>query len=386
LRDKKNQKTYNQILNTLIKKAMEDLKTFLAIVVIATLGWHVKVGLSTDKKLSGIFQEKPELGYSWKKTNSNTGGFGITWSIETKGEFPQIQSVASGSPAERAGVQVNDFIIKIEGESIEGWTRDQIANAMIGQVGSFCSIVIWRKGTEIPVTYTRQKLAFIEDQERLNNAYNPTSHFFWEDNNVVWCPGFVHPTFNAQANTLKNTWTPLPGYVFTGTALGDLNTIWKQGLKHPSMNAWSISEEGKWMPTLGYKFIMENDLAVGTTWDAGKQYDNLKITAGDKQDTYYSYPGYTFRDPDKSLDVVWTPGQPNPDNPDFIAGTTEGSWEYKDPSVTTEPTTGEYFGRYLAGHAVAAIIEEIFGSNLISDKLHEESSIEGIKGVIQAIK
>jgi hypothetical protein len=366
---------------------MENLKSFLGIIVVITIGWHVKVAFSSDKQLSGIFQEKPELGYSWEKTSSNVGGLGVTWSIEVESKFPQIQAVDSGSPAKRASILVNDFIIKIEGESIEGWTREQITDAMVGQVGSSCTIVLWRSGTEIPLTYTRQKSAGLENQERLNNAYNPTSHFFWDDNSVVWCSGFFHPNFNVQADDLKNRWKPLPGYVFASIKEGDLNTLWKQGLQHPTMSAWSASEEGKWMVTLGYTFIMEDGLAVGTTWDAGKKYENFKIIAGEKQDTYYPYPGYVFRDPEKSLDVVWTPGLPNPTNGDYIAGTTEGSWEYNDPSViSTEPTVEDRFVRYIAGHTVATIIEKIFGSNSVSDKLHEESSIEGIKGVIQAIK
>lgn len=162
---------------------------------------------------------------------------------------------------------------------------------------------------------------------------------------------------------------------------------WTDGLKHPNINAYSSSEEGMWSPAFGYKFITQDDLVVDAVWDANQNYDNLKISTGEKEGTFYAYPGYLFPNPETSIDVVWTPGIINPNNPNLISGETEGSWIDNYQEVTdVEEEPGDHFAKYLIGHTVATITEKIFGNNSYSDKLHNDSNVEGVKGVIKVIE
>jgi hypothetical protein len=366
---------------------MENLKTILGIALAITIGWHIKVGFSDNIKIAGIFTAKPQYGYNWENISSNIGGLGIDFSINEESKFPDIKAVTLGSPAQVNGLQPNDFIIKINGASTENWSSQQILDAIAGEIGTNCNLTIWRDSKEFEVNFTRSRITALDNNIRLNDAYNPTTHYFWEDNKVMWCTGFVHPKFNVYAGETKNEWKPLAGYVFINEKKGDLTTTWKSGLKHPDMNAYSTNDEGKWIPSLGYKFVMENDIAVNTTWDAGRQYDSFKIIAGQEQDTYYPYSGYQFVDPKISLEVVWTPGLSDPNNPDVVAGLTEGSWENRNQEiVSTEPTAGDHIGNAIVGGLTGKVIEWIFGENMVSNKIYEESTKEGIKGVIKSIK
>ena len=366
---------------------MENIKSVLGIVLVIAIGWHIKVGFSSDTKISGIFQAKPETGYNWENTNSNIGGLGINWSINEESKFPVIETVTLGSPAQVNGLQPNDFIIKIDKTSTENWSRQQIIDAITGEIGTNCNLMIWRNSKEFEVNFTRGRITAIDNEIRINDAYNPTSHYFWEDNKVMWCTGFVNPNFNVYAGETENKWIPLAGYVLTTEKKDDLTTTWTSGLKHPYMNAYSTKNEGKWSAVLGYRFVMEDNLAVNTIWDAGRQYDDFKIIAGQEQDTYYPYAGYQFVDPKTSLEVVWTPGLSSPSNPDLVASVTEGSWEYKNQEIaSSEPTAEDHIGKAIVGGLTGKAIEWFFGENVVSNKIYEESAKEGIKGIAKSIK
>ena len=130
----------------------------------------------------------------------------------------------------------------------------------------------------------------------------------------------------------------------------DTDVKWQQGLLHPDFKAWSDYGEGLWIPITGYKFIYNGDTFVATVWDPGKKYDDLKVIAGQTQDSYIPFPGYKFIDINTSLKVVWTPGLVNSDNHRLIAGNKEGSWEvnYKN---SPSNSVGKAFATELAKRA-----------------------------------
>ena len=54
---------------------MENLKSVLGVILVITIGWHIKVGFSSDTKLTGLFKQKPEVGYDWRNTEENDERF-----------------------------------------------------------------------------------------------------------------------------------------------------------------------------------------------------------------------------------------------------------------------------------------------------------------------
>lgn len=69
-----------------------------------------------------------------------------------------VSRVFEGSPAERAGVRVNDRIVAVDGISVEGFSQDAIAKLIIGPLGSSVSLKLLRSGKPLEVTVTRGKI------------------------------------------------------------------------------------------------------------------------------------------------------------------------------------------------------------------------------------
>ncbi len=66
-----------------------------------------------------------------------------------------IASVVTGSPAEGAGVVAGDVVIAVRGESIEGWTIDEVTSTVRGKAGTDVDLTFLRDGAEYEVTITR---------------------------------------------------------------------------------------------------------------------------------------------------------------------------------------------------------------------------------------
>jgi C-terminal peptidase prc len=66
-----------------------------------------------------------------------------------------IVSTISGAPAEDAGLERNDVLVAVDGESILGWTVDEVTAAVRGPAGSEVTLTLERDGEPFDVTITR---------------------------------------------------------------------------------------------------------------------------------------------------------------------------------------------------------------------------------------
>lgn len=82
---------------------------------------------------------------------STTTGVGMEIAIEEN--FPVIKKLREG-PAKRAGIEVGDRIIKIDGQSTKGWKGEKVSRALRGEVGSQVLITIKRKNLDNPMEKT----------------------------------------------------------------------------------------------------------------------------------------------------------------------------------------------------------------------------------------
>lgn len=67
----------------------------------------------------------------------------------------RIVSTISGAPAEAAGLMSDDVIVGVDGESILGWTIDEVTAAVRGPAGTDVTLIMERDGDEFDVTITR---------------------------------------------------------------------------------------------------------------------------------------------------------------------------------------------------------------------------------------
>lgn len=85
------------------------------------------------------------------QTQGEYGGLGIE--IDIRNGWLTVLSPLPNSPAERVGLQAGDRIIRVEGESTEGWTTDKAVSELRGPKGSTVNIMVARAGIEEPIPF-----------------------------------------------------------------------------------------------------------------------------------------------------------------------------------------------------------------------------------------
>lgn len=83
-----------------------------------------------------------------KASRDGFGGIGIRISVED-GEV-RITAIMHYTPAERLGLKRDDVILKINGESVEGLTQQQVVNQLRGEVDSRVILTLLREGKDEP--------------------------------------------------------------------------------------------------------------------------------------------------------------------------------------------------------------------------------------------
>ena len=108
---------------------------------------------SIDAAINGVLQSldpysaymNPEIyKESRTETSGEFGGLGIEVSMESG--VVKVISPIDDTPAARAGVKAGDYIVRINGEQVQGKTLMEAVNLMRGPVGSSIKITIRRKG------------------------------------------------------------------------------------------------------------------------------------------------------------------------------------------------------------------------------------------------
>lgn len=105
-----------------------------------------------DKAFYGMtnFEEDPyttymsndELNEFSTSINMDYVGIGVQYSLNNNTAI--IERVFANSPAERAGILAGDIIVKVDGQSIDGLTTEQIKEMVIGEEGSKVVISVLR--------------------------------------------------------------------------------------------------------------------------------------------------------------------------------------------------------------------------------------------------
>ncbi len=91
-------------------------------------------------------------------TTGEFGGLGIEVSMEDG--FVKVISPIDDTPAQRAGVEAGDLIIRLDDTPVKGLTLRDAVNLMRGEVGTDLLLTIVREGEEKPlkITITRDKI------------------------------------------------------------------------------------------------------------------------------------------------------------------------------------------------------------------------------------
>lgn len=85
---------------------------------------------------------------------------GIGATVQIIDNFPVIESVIESGPANAAGLQAGDSIIKVDGKSAKGWNIANVVSSIKGREGTQVALMIKRKDVKEPFekAVTRQKI------------------------------------------------------------------------------------------------------------------------------------------------------------------------------------------------------------------------------------
>ncbi len=98
-------------------------------------------------------------------TSGELTGVGLQIALDTETGKLRVIAPIAGSPAERAGIQPADAILKIDGVATEGLSLDEAADQMRGPIGSRVTLTIERDGKEL------SNLVVQRDRIALNPVY-----------------------------------------------------------------------------------------------------------------------------------------------------------------------------------------------------------------------
>lgn len=99
-------------------------------------------------------------------TSGEFGGLGIEVGMEDG--LVRVVSPIDDTPAARAGIQAGDYIIKLDGKSVQGMTLAEAINLMRGKPGSKILLTIIRKGEEPrELSLTRARIEMTSVKGRL---------------------------------------------------------------------------------------------------------------------------------------------------------------------------------------------------------------------------
>ncbi len=129
-----------------------------------------------ENAIKGMLQEMdPHSSYlnaqSYDQLQRSTQGqfSGVGIEIGSEGGFVKVISPIDGTPAEKAGLQAGDLIIKLDNESIQGLSLSEASNKMRGPVGTSVTFTIVRKGIDKPfdVTIVRDTIKSVSVRQRV---------------------------------------------------------------------------------------------------------------------------------------------------------------------------------------------------------------------------
>lgn len=104
-----------------------------------------------------VFMNSSETDEFNKGLSGDIGG-GIGVEIGLRSEQPTVVRVLRDNPAEKAGVQVGDAIIGVNGEDMIGASVNDVVSRVRGEAGTTVSLKLFRQGKEVEVSVTRDQV------------------------------------------------------------------------------------------------------------------------------------------------------------------------------------------------------------------------------------
>jgi len=150
-----NQSTPNQFLSDFTEAVDVIQKNHVGNVGADQLVYSAIKGMLRALDPHSSFFDPKEFSRLREEQHSKYFGLGIRVRplLRERGRVVIVEPPALGSPAERHGLRAGDVITRIEGESIDDWTSDEVVGRLRGPRGTEVSITVERPGIREPLQF-----------------------------------------------------------------------------------------------------------------------------------------------------------------------------------------------------------------------------------------
>lgn len=97
-------------------------------------------------------------------------GIGVTIGGPQEEGLFRVEAVVEGGPADQAGMRVDDIVLKVDGESVDGLTVEELAARVKGVAGTQVLVTVRRQGGEVDLTITRNPVNLVVAKGNLING------------------------------------------------------------------------------------------------------------------------------------------------------------------------------------------------------------------------
>ena len=147
--------TYNDITNEFYEDIDKDKLTDAAIKgMVESL--NDPYSNYMDGEVSDEFNETIEGSFT---------GIGVV--IQDGEEYTTVVEVYEDSPAKKSGIEVNDMIIKVNGEDVKGVSGSDLAKRIRGKSGTKLTVSVLRDGKELEIELVRGKVDLISVTDKI---------------------------------------------------------------------------------------------------------------------------------------------------------------------------------------------------------------------------
>lgn len=103
------------------------------------------------------YYDEEETQALFESTSGEFSGIGVTMSQGTDGTIT-VTNIYEDSPADKAGLQVNDILLEVDGRDIQGEDLNTVVSYVKGEKGTEVTLTVLRDGEEVDATAVRDTI------------------------------------------------------------------------------------------------------------------------------------------------------------------------------------------------------------------------------------
>lgn len=103
------------------------------------------------------YYDEEETKTLFESTSGEFTGIGVTMSQGTDGTIT-VTNIYKDSPADKAGLQVNDVLLEVDGKNIQGEDLNTVVSYVKGEKGTEVTLTVLRDGEEVEATAVRDTI------------------------------------------------------------------------------------------------------------------------------------------------------------------------------------------------------------------------------------